>query len=76
MADQPSTRDQLSALVAIGRTIVDVVEAGPEWGVPSGTIYAAMMGVVSLDRYNQFIDALVNAGLIARRGDCLVVVKS
>lgn len=51
-----------AAAVAIGQS---VKEAGT---VPTGTLYAAAAGVMSLETFNGIIDRLVSYGLVARVG--------
>jgi hypothetical protein len=50
----------VAATVAIGQA---VKEAGT---VPTGTLYAAAAGVMSLETFNGIIDRLVSYGLITR----------
>ena len=48
------------ALTAIGDTIRRAQS------IPSGHVYAAVMGYMSLDSYNAILNALMKAGLVQR----------
>ena len=56
-----------TALAAIVSAIVDTIRDTPE-GVPSGILYAGLMSVLSLDAFTRIVDALVNVGMVNRRG--------
>jgi hypothetical protein len=43
--------------------------------VPSGTLYAHVMGRISLETYEKMIDTLVRAGLVRKQGDLLAWAK-
>lgn len=65
---------QLKAIRAIADAIVDSVKAAGEFGAPSGVVYAALMGHMRLDQYEQFISALVNAGKLRKDGNLLYAI--
>ena len=52
--------------VTIGRAVREVGE------IPSGHLYAAVCGRLSLAQYEAIIDTLVGAGAVRRRGHLLV----
>jgi hypothetical protein len=55
-------KEQLSAGL---KTVLAVAQAIRELGsVPSGHLYARLMGVLSLDQYNKIIDILKKQGLV------------
>lgn len=54
-------------LIAIGKTVRDAGDAG----IPSGHIYARLMGALSLDQYNQIISILVKSGIIENKNHLL-----
>ena len=52
------------ALIATMNAIEEAIkESGPE-GIPSGHLYAALMGHISLDDYNTIIGMLKKAGRV------------
>ena len=61
---------QLQARVLMARAVADAIrELG---SVPSGHLYARLMGVLSLDAYEQIIGALISAGVVRRDGSHLL----
>jgi hypothetical protein len=69
------TIEQVKALRAIGKAIVDTVkESDPSIGVPGGHIYAALMtGGCTLNQYEGIMAGLVKAQVLNRRGECYFV---
>jgi hypothetical protein len=64
-----TTADQLKAGLAALRAIADAVrELG---SVPSGHIYAAVMGTMDITAYEKAITLLCNSGVIRKSGDML-----
>lgn len=64
------TKAAMSALNTIIKTIEETVsDAGP-LGVPSGHLYAALMGIMSLDTYEKIMAGMVQSGRIVKRGQC------
>lgn len=66
-ADERAAR----AVIALADIIIESAEAAGPMGAPSGPIYAMLMGHVSLDVYQSIIGALVKAGRIEVRSDCI-----
>lgn len=62
---EPKVR-MLNIARVVAETVREVGEA------PSGPIYAALMGVVSLSEYEAVVSMLVRAKVIAKRGHLLV----
>lgn len=57
--------DQLAiqATVELGLAVVETVKRS-DWGVPSGQLYAMMMGSLNLDEFHQLMGSLVRTGLL------------
>lgn len=62
---------QLQAIRAIADAITESVREAGDMGAPSGIVYAALMGHMTLDQYYQFIAGLVRAGKLRQEGDLL-----
>lgn len=63
------TKDQVKAGLALLMAVAETVrEAG---SVPSGTVYAAVMGKVDFVGYCSMLNILKNAGLVAESGNVL-----
>ena len=59
--DKKQVAAQLRIVAAIGEAIKDL------GSVPSGHLYARVMGILSLDQYNQVIGILKKQGLIEEK---------
>lgn len=59
------TNEQIKAIRAVAAIILEAIEAAGERGVPSGHLYAMLMGKMSLDQYNQIISGLKRAGFVS-----------
>ena len=60
---------QMQAIKAIADAIVEAVRAGGPTGAPGGVIYAALMAHgISLEQYEQIMEALVRVGRLRRSG--------
>lgn len=64
------TTNQLQAGLAALRAIADAVRELKQ--VPSGHIYAAVMGTMDINAYEKAIGLLCNSGVIRKNGDLLV----
>lgn len=62
------TIEQIRAIRALGDAIVEAVAAAGPMGAPSGHLYAALMGKISLEAYERFMSSLVSTGRIRQRG--------
>ena len=60
---------KVDVTVRIVRAVAEVIRELGE--VPSGHLYARLMGVLSLDQYQQVVSVLVRAGLVRSQHDCL-----
>ena len=64
------TKQQIAAALEVTRAIAETIRELKQ--VPSGHLYARLMGHMSLSQYEQIITALVNTGLVERTGDHLL----
>ena len=55
--------------------IYSAIEEFGSSGVPSGHLYAAVMGKINLDNYNAIIEVLVKVGKITNKGHLLTATK-
>lgn len=61
-----------NAVEAAVRASVAILEAVVDLGsIPSGHLYAQLMGRMSLENYNAIINGLVKAGMLTDRGHLL-----
>jgi hypothetical protein len=71
--EMPTTSEVSSAINAIKAVADCIQELGQ---VPNGVLYSQLMGVMSLNQYNQIIGILERSGVIENRNNVLVwVVK-
>lgn len=68
MATKQQVQASVNALLAIAEAIRELGE------VPSGELYARLMGHMDLETYESFIRRLVGAKLVENRGHLLVWV--
>lgn len=71
----PATTEQIQAIRAIAKALLETVQEAGEQGAPSGPMYAAVMGKLSLDQYTRFMDGLVKAGHLRQEGHVYYFVK-
>jgi hypothetical protein len=57
-------------MLNIARVVAETVRECGE--APSGTLYAGLMGVTTLEEYEAVIAMLVRTGIIAKRGHLLI----
>lgn len=74
MTQNRPTTEQLEAIKRAALAILEAITAAGDNGIPSGHLYAALMGKMSLDTYNKFIDALVCAKKITNEGYLLKAI--
>ncbi len=66
------TPQQLAAIRAAGRAIVDAVRAAGDLGAPSGVVYAALMHAgCTLSQFHGLVGGLIRGGYLDQRGDLL-----
>ena len=69
------TREQITAAIEIMDTVIDCVKLGGDMGVPSGHVYAALMGTMSIETYERMIGLLIEAKRIKRSNHVLYYVE-
>jgi hypothetical protein len=71
-AAAPDVKKQARAVLAAVRALIDAVrDAGPG-GIPSGALYAALMGVLTLEQYERLLGLAVGSGVIESKNHLLV----
>jgi hypothetical protein len=63
---------QTKAVIEVLMAVADAIKELKE--VPSGHLYAALMGKMDIQSYEAIIRTLINSKLVARRSDLLVWV--
>lgn len=76
MTQNRPTTEQLEAIKRAALAILEAITAAGEHGIPSGHLYAALMGKMDLNTYNQFVNALIKADKITQHGYLLKAVKT
>lgn len=71
---QPKT-DPHVMLKLLCDCVIEAVEAAGDHGAPGGVMYAAFMGYMNLDQFNQLMAALVTAGKVIKRGQLYFAVR-
>lgn len=67
------TKTEIAAALACVQAIAAAIkEAGPQ-GIPSGHLYAALMGKLSIENYEKCIGILVRSKVIEKRASHLLV---
>lgn len=66
------TTKQKETLKEVILIIDDAIKEAGEFGIPSGHLYAMVMGVMSLNLYQQIIAGMVDAGAITNKNNLLV----
>lgn len=66
------TKDAVKALIEVVRATGEIIRELKQ--VPSGHLYASMMGHLSLDDYNIVIGVLKDAGLVVEKNYLLIWV--
>jgi hypothetical protein len=62
--------EQLKAIQGVLDAVCDTIRAAKT--IPSGHLYAMLMGFMSLDQYNEIIQALTAVGKIRTENDLLI----
>ena len=63
------TDQERNAVMEVFAALYEAVKASPR-GAPGGHLYAAVMGHLTLDQFNQFMSALCKSGKVRRSGEC------
>ena len=70
------TKEQATDILRqIVKAILDTIKEAGEMGAPSGPVYAALMGHMTIDTYNQIIEGLIAAKKIRRSNHVLYWVS-
>lgn len=64
-------RKQANVLLAV---ILETVSEAGALGAPEGPMYAAMMGLVELEDFQQLVEIAVSVGLVKRAGSHLLTI--
>lgn len=70
MESTPTEKDILAVVMA-ARALGDTIQS--LGAVPSGTLYAAVMGKMSYSTYEGLLDMLVSTGMVRRDGSHLLI---
>lgn len=70
-----ATAQQIRAAALVVQAIVETIDECPE-GAPLGIIYAALMGMITYDSFDNVITSLVQAGVIRVDNHVAYSVKS
>ncbi len=73
-----ANRDQAREVVGIiAQAMVDTVNSSREpFGLPGGHLYAHVCGHLSLNAFNQVMNALVICGKVRKAGDCYLPIRA
>jgi hypothetical protein len=69
MSQTQPTKDDVKAALAVVAAVTETIRELGE--VPSGHLYARLMGRMSLETYNQIIQTIKNTGLVSETGHVL-----
>jgi len=64
------TNQEKNAVMGIFAALFEAVKDSGKRGAPGGHLYAAVMGHLTLDQFNQFMSALCKSGKVRRAGEC------
>lgn len=64
------TKEQITAAVQTIKVVADIIRL--KGSIPSGHMYAELMGHLSLEMYNSVIARLKGAGLVKESGHLLI----
>lgn len=65
------TKEQVRAQITIVQGIAETIRAFGPQGIPSGHLYAMLMGGLSLEQYDGCINLLKRAGLVTEKNHLL-----
>lgn len=69
-----TTEQRRQKIQEIAYVIYDIIKSSGDKGIPSGHLYAALMGKMTLDQYNLFIGALAANGKITNHNHLLKAI--
>jgi len=73
VTDSDGQRARETALLVCGAVLEAIKEAGPQ-GLPSGHLYAALCGKLSLENYQAIIEILTRLGKIRNSNHLLTAI--
>jgi len=66
---------KISALKQVCDAVIDAVKSAGEFGAPSGSVYAALMGFgCKIEQYEMLIDILIKARKLRKEGHLLFAI--
>jgi hypothetical protein len=69
--NQATIAQQVKAFIGVCDVILELIEKRERLGMPSGELYAVVMGHMDIDQYTTLIDIMVRSGRIVQRNHCL-----
>ncbi len=69
-----TSKEQIQAFLDLVESIMDLIKAKGAMGLPSGELYAVLMGSLTLDQYNKLIAMLVKANRITQSNYLLIAI--
>jgi hypothetical protein len=70
-----SVTEQVAAVIEVLHAIAEVVKAAGPQGIPSGHLYAMLLGHLSLRQYELCIDKLISSNVIKQTNFVLTFVE-
>ena len=64
-----ATQQQVNAVRQIVAAFLDTVRESGSNGAPAGVMYAAAMGMMTLNQFDQIMEALVATGKVRKSGN-------
>jgi len=71
-----ATTQQITAIRALADALVETVKETGDRGAPSGPMYAALCGMMTVHQYRQVMDRLVTLGRLRQEGHVYYYVRS
>lgn len=65
------SKEDIRAAVEIASAVAQVIQSAGE--IPSGELYAHLMGTMDIETYERLIQSMINTGLIRRERSHLLV---
>ena len=64
--------DKIKSQIEFIKLLADAIKESGTQGMPSGYLYAAVMGMASLEVYQSYVDIIKNAGLVVEKNNLLI----
>ena len=71
-----TTQTQKQAILAVLDILMEAISTAGERGIPSGHLYAILMGKMTLSQYQSLIGILVKSGKVKDSGHLLTAIKA